>query len=750
MSQIPAFSNSDDDSIIVSRREQDRILEIEKKIRRILFGGNASDKSHTPQLSFQDALQTAVTFFATNMDETLVELWLIDRIPWAKRNHADQMHLLAWVSPRSPAIPQRASREPSELISGALLAGRPLRFDQAKSDFQVRKWAKSAEVNPDQIEVFFGTPIFYQGEPFGVLAVGTSSEPSYEHVELIDAFVDYISMAAHTLHTLSDLAGLQEIYEKSLAYSSHLQAVLTIPDLTLIYTNAVFDNLFQIGPDFWGQTIDTALPEISSELRRHLQLNSFTQQNRQQKYASTLTLRLPGGISYWEFIVSVLPAADEKNMLLNIEASDITSYVNRLNSLRNETSTAQERVAQMVALHNVALDSARRFGQDPQDLLLNILKKMIDMAGADKANVVYWNNAQQNLEQIAVIGAAEDDTKAFRQIALTKVAFQSGEIYFESDYKHSAYYIPETDSPAIKAAMSIPMKYRLNVIGVINLIFTESAPIYHEQRTILISREDMWLMDLFAAQATSAIENSRSYLELDKAYQQTRSLKRRQDDLLRRLAHDLKTPLTGLKGFIELAQETHATDDSKTILSDAFSSAERMEDILDHILEYSKNPELQKVLLAPANVKEIITESADEWKLQIKARRLSHTITVQAPDDVYILADSNGLKEVLDNSISNAVKYSPSGGNILIQAMANLALRQVTIRIVDNGIGIDSAAQAKLFQPYQRADAVNGIDGNGLGLYISRQLIEAMNGSFILESSAPGNGSVFALTLPTP
>ncbi len=749
MSQIPAFSNSNDDSMLISRREQDRILEIEKKIRRILFGGNASDKSHTPILSFQEALQTAVTFFATNMEETLVELWLIDRIPWAKRNHSDQLHLLAWVSPRSPAIPQKSGREPNELISAALLAGRPLRFDQAKSDFQVRKWAKSADVNPDHIEVFFGTPIFFQGEPYGVLAVGTSADPSYEHVELIDAFVDYISMAAHSLHALSDLAGLQEIYEKSLAYSSHLQAVLTLPDLTLIYSNAVFDNLFQIGPDFWGQTLETALPEISGELRRHLQLNSFIQ-NKQQKYTATLTLRLPGGISYWEFIVSVLPTADDKNVLLNIEASDITSYVNRLNALRNETRTAQERVAQMVALHNVSLDSARRFGQDPHDLLLNILKKMMDMAGADKANVVYWNNTRQSLEQIAVIGLSDNETDTFSQITLTNAAFQAGEIFFESDYKHSAYYTPEIDNPAIKAVMSVPMKYRLNVIGVINLIFTESAPIYHEQRAILISREDMWLMDLFAAQATGAIENSRTYLELDRAYQQTRSLKRRQDDLLRRLAHDLKTPLTGLKGFIELAQETKSSKESHAMLSDAFSSAERMGDILDHILEYSKNPELQKVTLAPANVKEIITESAEEWKNQIKARRLSHTITVQAPEAAYILADSNGLKEVLDNSISNAVKYSPAGGNILIQAIANEALRQVTIRIIDNGIGIDPAAHAKLFQPYQRAEAANGIEGNGLGLYLSRQLIEAMNGTFILESSALGNGSVFAITLPTP
>jgi signal transduction histidine kinase len=122
-----------------------------------------------------------------------------------------------------------------------------------------------------------------------------------------------------------------------------------------------------------------------------------------------------------------------------------------------------------------------------------------------------------------------------------------------------------------------------------------------------------------------------------------------------------------------------------------------------------------------------------------------HAIRVALPETPVIGTwDRVRLEEVLDNLIGNAVKYSPDGGEILVEVVAST--EEAQLRVVDEGLGIPEADQLRLFERFHRAEG-NGLPGLGLGLYITRMLVEA-HGGRIDVASVPGEGSAFTVWLP--
>ncbi len=112
-----------------------------------------------------------------------------------------------------------------------------------------------------------------------------------------------------------------------------------------------------------------------------------------------------------------------------------------------------------------------------------------------------------------------------------------------------------------------------------------------------------------------------------------------------------------------------------------------------------------------------------------------------------IVCDENKLRQVLANLVDNAIKYSPSGGEVEVRLAARNA--SCVIEVVDEGLGIPSSERERIFDKFYRLDPqqTQGVGGSGLGLYICRELVERMNGRLSVESQ-PGEGSCFALTLP--
>jgi signal transduction histidine kinase len=127
-----------------------------------------------------------------------------------------------------------------------------------------------------------------------------------------------------------------------------------------------------------------------------------------------------------------------------------------------------------------------------------------------------------------------------------------------------------------------------------------------------------------------------------------------------------------------------------------------------------------------------------------------HTLSLEAqPEPIIVQVDPHRIEQVINNLISNAIKYSPDGGNIQIQVCADQEKKLALLSVRDPGIGIPAHQQARIFGRFVRADNVREreIGGTGLGLYLSRELIERHNGRIWFES-VEGHGSTFFVSLP--
>jgi signal transduction histidine kinase len=342
----------------------------------------------------------------------------------------------------------------------------------------------------------------------------------------------------------------------------------------------------------------------------------------------------------------------------------------------------------------------------------------------------------------------------------------------------------------------VPLAHHGQVVGVLDVL--DDA----ERRAF--TDDDLWLLELFAAQAAQAMENARMYGELDSAYRKQRELDRMKDDIIAIASHELRTPLTGVQGYLELLRDLPSVQDdtlAAEFVSNAADSAEDLANISSQLLQTSRLDTGRLELHAtPVRLARVIDQSLRSFRALQEAQGATHTLSMEAPDDVYVQADLGRLKEALDNLISNAIKYSPAGGRVrvlwapanFVEATASapdapgdfgerptLHLRPLitdptqdaqddpcapapavveaartrpyhVVMVCDDGMGIPMRERRNLFGRFSRLDSARAsqIRGAGLGLYICRQTLRLMGGDIWLHESAPGKGSVFAFTLP--
>lgn len=212
------------------------------------------------------------------------------------------------------------------------------------------------------------------------------------------------------------------------------------------------------------------------------------------------------------------------------------------------------------------------------------------------------------------------------------------------------------------------------------------------------------------------------------------------------VSHELRTPLTSIRMLSELLVEhDFPPPEARPLLEDIASEARRLGRLIEQVLEVARL-EGGRVAFAPqpVAVPPLVTAAVD----LLRSQTGRHSFDLDLPPDLPpVHADPDRLRQVLDNLVANAVKYSPAGGRITIRAVAQG--QEMQISVSDEGIGIPPEALPRLFTPFSRlagADQVH-IEGIGLGLHIARSLV-ALHGGRIWATSTPGPGSTFHFTVP--
>jgi signal transduction histidine kinase len=288
------------------------------------------------------------------------------------------------------------------------------------------------------------------------------------------------------------------------------------------------------------------------------------------------------------------------------------------------------------------------------------------------------------------------------------------------------------------------------------------------------TRETMGLFELFANQAAVVIEGARLSNELREAVRRARESERVKNNFLLTASHELRTPLTAIQGYLELLGEYGETLDegSRTrFIQNARRGCDELVLLLGNVLD-ATYLDKEKMTFQPGPV---YLQHAVQTILEILEpimTREKRQIEVSIPGDMLIIADELRLRQVLLNLLGNALKYTPPGSRIALsiecvdageawkrstqgkvsrEYMGAASGTFVVMTVRDWGPGVAPEEQSLLFTKFTRLEAAkkSAQRGAGLGLYLCRELIEAMNGWIWMESSGvEGEGSSFFIALP--
>jgi PAS domain S-box-containing protein len=222
-----------------------------------------------------------------------------------------------------------------------------------------------------------------------------------------------------------------------------------------------------------------------------------------------------------------------------------------------------------------------------------------------------------------------------------------------------------------------------------------------------------------------------------------KALEHMQRDFIANVSHELRNPLSTIKGYAQLARRRKLYDDRA--IGAILSQTDQLGRLVEDLLEASKL-EVGRLELMPKRMDLVARVLAAAEQAQTTTQ--VHRVRVEAPNrPLEGRWDPDRLGQVLQNLLSNAIKYSPAGGDIVVRVEA--AGREARVAVHDQGIGLAPEALPNLFGRFYRAGIVSGtIQGLGLGLYISKELVEAHGGRLWAESNGPGQGSTFYLALP--
>jgi len=284
--------------------------------------------------------------------------------------------------------------------------------------------------------------------------------------------------------------------------------------------------------------------------------------------------------------------------------------------------------------------------------------------------------------------------------------------------------------PARSAAL-VPLMARSTSLGAL-LLFSEEPG--------AVGDSALSVMELVAARVSLALANARlreSLVELEAAREAAQS----RQDVISGLSHDMKTPLGVISGLIEGLKEDGSPEERDRMYAAMRRQVQRLGSLIHQFLDYSRleGGHRPVVQLQPTDLAELIDRAVATWGR-------NHPIDVDLEAGLPLAcADSERLEQVLANLLSNAVKFSPPSSPIAITARR--ARKAIEISVTDWGKGIAPGDLANLFEKFHRGTGARGTEGAGLGLYISKALMEAQGGD-ISVTSRVGSGSTFTVTVP--
>ena len=430
--------------------------------------------------------------------------------------------------------------------------------------------------------------------------------------------------------------------------------------------------------------------------------------------------------------------------------------VTELKRAQSSLTTYAERLR---ILHEI--DAAIIAAEAPVAIAEVVLRRLRDLLGVPRAIVNMFDLEAGEVEWLAAIGRRRlrlGPGVRYPLIMMGDVeALRRGELQvLDTARLPPGPHVDALLASGIHVYMVVPMIAGGELIGAISF---GGAPAEFSEEQISIAREVAAQLAIAIAQARLHEQVRRQAAELERRVQErTLALtaanaeadraNRAKSDFLSRMSHELRTPLNAVLGFGQLLEMRLEHPRDRESVEQILKGGRHLLNLINEILDISRieagrlplSPEPVLVGDAIRRVVDLARPLASERGIALHAERSSL-------HDRYVLADSQRLQQVLLNLLSNGIKYNRDGGRVTL-GCAKTTEGRLRFLVIDTGAGISPALQSRLFTPFDRLGVeAGGVEGTGLGLALSRRLVEAMGG-LIGCDSVEGRGSTFWIELP--
>jgi signal transduction histidine kinase/DNA-binding response OmpR family regulator len=418
-------------------------------------------------------------------------------------------------------------------------------------------------------------------------------------------------------------------------------------------------------------------------------------------------------------------------------------------ALESRSTELARKVDQLEALAEVG--EAISASLDPDEVLSTIVTHAVQLSGTDGGSLMEYDEDTQLfrvrtaygtspavLDQLRQSRIHVDESFVGRAAASGQVAQLPDLAQVELDPHLRILY-----EAGWRSLVAIPLTRPDRIVG---------ALVVRRKQPGGFSDETCEMLSAFASQSTIALVNARLYQQLERQSAELAEVSQHKSDFLASMSHELRTPLNAVIGFSEVLLERmfgELNDRQADYLQDILSAGRHLLALLNDVLDLSKveagHMELDLGLVDVAQALEAVLSLVRERAHQ---HDITLTLDVAANEVGTVRADPLRFKQVVLNLLSNAVKFTPDGGSVTVSARRSDG--SLVVAVADSGMGIDPADQARIFDSFQQGGRnASSAEGTGLGLTLTRRIVELHGGRLWLEST-PGAGSTFSFSIPQP
>jgi signal transduction histidine kinase/CheY-like chemotaxis protein len=386
---------------------------------------------------------------------------------------------------------------------------------------------------------------------------------------------------------------------------------------------------------------------------------------------------------------------------------------------------------------------------DVDEVLTTIVTRAVELSGADGGSIFELERPQAEFALRACYGTSEALADSLRQIRIRLGETFIGRAAMAGEARQATDLDAEPPDPHLdelrrdgwRSLVAVPLHSEREIIGA--LVVRRRSPGALDAQTVE-------LLDTLASQSALAIHNARVFRELERKSRQLEEASHHKSEFLAGMSHELRTPLNAVIGFSDVLLDRlfgELNERQEEYVRDIRDSGRHLLELINEILDLSKiEAGRMELELGPVSMPGLLEHAVTMVRERAERDGVALALDV-APYVGTVHGDELKLKQVVLNLVSNAVKFTPRGGSVAVAARTDGP--DVVVSVRDTGIGIAEEERERIFEAFQRGGrgVRTSTEGTGLGLTLSRQIVELHGGRIWMESSL-GAGSMFTFAIP--